>query len=222
MIERLADKNDIRKLESDKKFKEILEELNNSDEYLEIVEDKFIFLGIRPKKGREVLQIDDIELLSFLRLLRDDFFTWKELVSIRKSAHKQFYQKFVQSNFFTIFSNRIEKATMSDSMKLTKKIHSIKDKIESIHHRLQGVFLVHGKKKEIIASMDTKNCFVITKINPSKENYDFSWIKDLRSAKMILFAPDDKDTLKSLKTIECTRLQISRKKSKNIWIKNHK
>jgi len=107
MIERLADKNDLRKIESDKKFKEILEELNNSEEYLEIVEDKFIFLGLRPKKGREVLQIDDLELLSFLRLLRDDFAAWKELVSIRKSAHKQFYQKFVQSNFFTIFSNRI-------------------------------------------------------------------------------------------------------------------
>jgi len=107
-------------------------------------------------------------------------------------------------------------------MKLTKKIHSIKDKIESLHVRLQGVFLVHGKKKEIVTSMDTKNCLIITKINSNIENYDFSWIKDLRSARMILFAPDDKLTLKNLKHTECTRLQISRKKSKNIWIKNHK
>jgi hypothetical protein len=222
MIERLANKSDIKKIENDLNFKDVLDELNESEEYLEIVQDKFIFLGLRPKGGREILQIEDADLINFLRLLRDNFNLWKELVSIKKSAHKQFYQTFLKSNFFTVLSRRLEKAVMNDSQKLSKKIHSIKDKIQLLHDRLQGVFLVSGKRKELVISLDTKKSLIVTKIVDASTENDFTWMKDIRAAKVLVFAPDDSAIAKSLRALEFVRLPIARKKCKNIWIKNHK
>ena len=67
MIERLLEKSDFNKIFEDAKAKEYFIELLQNEEYLEIVEDKTVFLGLRSQSGCEVLQIEDSELLNFFR-----------------------------------------------------------------------------------------------------------------------------------------------------------
>lgn len=221
MIERLLEKSDFNKIFEDAKAKEYFIELLQNEEYLEIVEDKTVFLGLRSQSGCEVLQIEDSELLNFFRLVRDDFHDWRELISIRRSAHKQLLQSFLKNSFYHSLKDRLEKTVLSDSVKLCKKIHTVNDRMESLHQRLQGVFLVEGKRKELLISMDSRKTTIVCKYS-EETNIDLLWTKDIKYARAFLVIPDEKTFAKEARTVGFERLQQGRKKSKNIWVKNHK
>ncbi len=222
MIERLADKNDLKKYDADPKVREIITEILQAEDYLELVQDKHIFLGCRPKKGTEILQVDDPDLLNFFRHIRDNYEDWLKLVKIKKSAHKQFLNHLQATNFFQIISKRYEKNVLHDSQKIIGKIHSIRDKIEMLHERLQGVFIISSSKKEVVCSADNKNCLIVSKILSFENKQDYSWLKEVRYAKVIVFTPEETVAAKIMKQLGYHKLQAGRKKCKNIWLKNHK
>jgi hypothetical protein len=222
MIEKLIEKNDIKKIDTDKNMREKFLEYTQAEQYLEIVENKHIMLGCRDKKGMEVLQVEDPLIVENLRILRDNFNLWQELTKIRSSAHKQFAQKFESSIFKKIYMSKLDKNTINDSYKLCKKLHSLTDKMAALHDRLQGVFFVHGKKKEIVGSVDIFDSIICYKIENLNEPIDLSWAKDVKYAKIMIVAPEDRNLIKALKTYCFEKLQLGRKKSKNIWLKNHK
>ena len=222
MIERLAEKNDLKKIDKDIKTRQILLELLSCEEYLEIVREKQLLIGCKNKNGVEILQIEDEDLAEFFRSIRDNFSEWKNLIKIRRSSHKQFLQTLQKTSFFNLISKRFEKNLLQDSQKLTNKIYSISDKVQELHERLQGVFIVHGKKKEVANSVDNTGTVIVTRIFENDEKQEFAWVKDIRYAKAIIWADDNKNTAKTLKIWGYDRLQVGRKKSKNIWVKNHK
>ena len=221
MIERLFEKSDYNKFFEDTKSRDIFLELLKRQEYLELVEDKTLLLGCREKEGVEVLQVQDANLLNFFRLVRDDFHCWKELVSIRRSAHKQLLQSFLKNAFYNSLQEKLEKSVLGDSTKLCKKIHTVHNRMENLHQRLQGVFLVGNKRKEIITGMDSLKTVIVYKKN-DETTMDLSWGKDLKYACAFVLAPEDKNLHKDLKKAGFDKLQLGRKKSKNIWAKNHK
>lgn len=222
MIERLMETNDLKKLDEDKRIRDKFLEVTNSEQYLEILDDKQILLGCRPQNGTEVLQIDDAHIAELFRLLRDNYNLWQEITKIRKTAHKQVAKKFQESIFHKILHQKLDKNTLLDSAKLSKKIHAMDSKLKLFHDRLQGVFIIEGRKKEIVSSTDTFSSLIACKLNPTAEKYDLSWAKEIKYAKVLVIAPENKLLHKALKNYEFDRLQIGRKKSKNIWVKNHK
>ena len=117
----------------DTKSRDIFLELLKKQEYLELVEDKTLLLGCREKEGVEVLQVQDANLLNFFRLVRDDFHCWKELVSIRRSAHKQLLQSFLKNAFYNSLQEKLEKCAKMRSCSPQKiqfggrtKVHFLK------------------------------------------------------------------------------------------------
>lgn len=222
MIERLADKNDLKKYDADPKVREVLTEILQADDYLELVQDRHIFIGCRPKKGTEILQVDDPDLLKFFRHIRDNYEEWLQLIKIKKSAHKQFLNHLQATNFFQIVSKRFEKNIIHDSQKISGKIHSIRDKIELLHERLQGVFIISSTKKEVVCSVDNKACLIVSKISSFENKQEYAWLKEVRYAKVVVFTSEDILAGKVLKQLGYQKLQAGRKKCKNIWVKNHK
>jgi hypothetical protein len=93
--------------------------------------------------------------------------------------------------------------------------------MENLHQRLQGVFLVEGKRKELLTSMDSRKTTIVCKCS-EETNIDLLWTKDIKYARAFLIIPDEKTFAKEARTIGFERLQHGRKKSKNIWVKNHK
>jgi hypothetical protein len=69
--------------------------------------------------------------------------------------------------------------------------------------------------------MDNRKTTIVCKY--SEENdIDLSWTKDIKYARALLIMPDEKAFAKESRTVGFERLQHGRKKSKNIWVKNHK
>jgi hypothetical protein len=222
MIERLADKNDLKKYDADPRVREIISDILQADDYVELVQDKHIFLGCRPKKGTEILQVEDEDLVKFFRHIRDNYEDWLKLIKIKKSAHKQFLNHLQATNFFQIISKRYEKNVLIDSQKITGKIHSIREKIALLHERLQGVFIIAATKKEVVCSVDDKNCLIVSKIVSFENKQDYAWLKEARYAKVMVFTSEEMIASKVMKQFGYQKLQAGRKKCKNIWVKNHK
>lgn len=221
MIERLIENHDLRKIHTSPSFRNIVLDLLQKNEFVEIVDDKQLMLGIRNKQGSEVLQISDSHLLDFMRKVRDDMYLWKEMVNVRKTAHRQLLANLQKSQLFDFISNRFERQVLSDSLKVSKRIMDYNKKIESLHDRLQGVFIVNNKKKDVVTSFDNKNSIIVSKTSKI-DTTELCWLKEVRYAAVLLICPDDNYLQKYLKTNGLEKLVVEKKKCKNIWVKNHK
>lgn len=221
MIERLIENHDLKKIHTSPSFKNVILDLFQRSDFVEIVDDKQLMLGIRNKQGSEVLQISDSHLLDFMRKVRDDMYLWKEMVNVRKTAHRQLLANLQKSQLFDFISNRFERQVLSDSLKVCKRIMDYNKKVEILHDRLQGVFIVNNKKKDVVTSFDNKNSIIVSKTSKI-DTTELCWLKEVRYAAVLLICPDDNYLQKYLKTNGLEKLVVEKKKCKNIWVKNHK
>jgi hypothetical protein len=222
MLERLVETHDLRKFSNTSSLKKTLVEMFEKEEFLEIVEDKQLFLGLKPKSGSEALYVEDEALINFLRIVRDNLHPWNDLIKVRRSAHKQLNLQLTKSILHDFIKDRSDQYVFKDSSKISKKLHDFDEKMQALHDRLQGVFILSGNKKEAVSSFDAKNSIVFCKINDKKSVTDLCWIKEVRYATVIVLSPDDLPTHKYLKQNDFEKLTIDKKKCKNIWVKNHK
>lgn len=221
MIERLIESHDLKKIHAGSSLKHKLSDILNKTDFVEIVDDKHLMLGLRQKSGNEVLQIADNHLLDFMRKVRDDMNVWKEMVNVRRTAHRQLLANLHKSQLFEFLSLRFDKNMLNDSMKMSKRIMDYNKKIEILHDRLQGVFIVNNKKKDVVNSFDNKNTVIVSKISNGDAN-ELCWTKEAKYATLVVICPDDNFIHKYLKTNGLEKLIVDKKKCKNIWVKNHK
>ena len=187
-----------------------------------MVEDKHLLIGMKNKNGSEALHVEDENLLNFLRMVRDNLHPWNDLVSTRRSAHKQMHLQLTKSIFYEFFKIRFDQYTFKDSVKISKRLHDFDDKMQYLHERLQGVFLVSGGKKEVVNSFDSKNSVIVCKINEKRIPNDLCWVKEAKYATVLMMCPEDLAMHKYLKAAEFEKLLVEKKKCKNIWVKNYK
>jgi hypothetical protein len=222
MIERLIESTDLRKHANTLSLKKVFAEIFEKEEFLEIVEDKHLLLGIKNKNGLEALHVEDENLLNFLRMVRDNLHPWNDLISIRRSAHKQLHLHLTKSALHEFLKARFDQSTFKDSMKISKRLHDFDDKMQYLHERLQGVFMVSGNKKELVNSFDSKSSVIVCKISEKRIPTDLVWVKDAKYATVLVVCPEDLALHKYLKSAEFEKLLVDKKKCKNIWVKNYK
>jgi hypothetical protein len=222
MIERLIETSDLKKIHSSVVIKKVLHDIFDKKCYVELVQDKQLLLGLKEHKSEEVLHTEDPVLLNFLRMVRDDAWVWNDLISIKKSAHKQLLNAVQNSNIFEFFSKRMDKNLFKDSVKVCKKVHDYHKRFKVLHDRLQGVFIVSGDKKQVTGCFDHRDAVIVTKVPESFEANDFCWVKEIKYAPVIVLCPDDNHIFKYLKDNSFEKLVVEKKKCKNIWVKNYK
>lgn len=222
MIERLIENHDLKKVVPSPNLKSTLNVLFDKKDFVEIVQDRQLLIGIKDKNNNEVLHIEDTSLLEFLRSVRDDFYSWNEIVQVRRSAHKQFLANLQKSRLFDFISKRYDNNILNDSIKISKKIYDYNNKIKLLHERLQGVFLVQSKKKDLVNGFDNKESIVVCKTSLAFDANELCWIKEAKYATVLVICPEDNFVHKFLKSNGMEKLTLDKKKCKNIWIKNHK
>lgn len=222
MIERLIETHDLKKIFHSPNCKKTLISLFQKENFLEVSYEKHFVLGLKPKNGCEAILIDTPENLNYLREIRDNLHPWNELNKTKRTAHKQLLSSFQKSCMFEYLKNRIEPSMLKDSVKISNKIHDFNLRMQILHERLQGVFLICGNKKDVANSFDSHNSVIVTKIKPTNNTNDLCWIKDVKYATTIVLCHDDLAMQKYLKINEFDKLVVDKKKSKNIWIKNNK
>ena len=222
MIEKLIESHDLRKHANTLSLKKVLAEIFEKEEFLEMVEDKHLLLGVKEKNGSEALHVEDENLLNFLRMVRDNLHPWNDLISIRRSAHKQLHTHITKSVLHEFLKARFDQYTFKDSIKISKRLHDFNDKMQCLHERLQGVFIVSGSKKELVNSFDSKNSVIVCKISEKRIPNDLIWVKEAKYATVLVVCPEDLAMHKYLKIAEFEKLLVDKKKCKNIWVKNYK
>jgi len=222
MIERLIETHDLKKIFHSPNCKKALISLFEKENFLEIAYEKHFIIGLKPKGGCETLLVESPDILLYLREIRDNLHPWNELTSTKRIAHKQLLTSLQKSCMFEHLNKRLDPNLFKDSLKISNKIHDFNTRMQILHDRLQGVFLISGNKKDIANSFDSHSSVIVTKIKPASPVNDICWVREVKYATTIVLCHDDLPLQKYLKNNEFEKLTIDKKKSKNIWIKNNK
>jgi hypothetical protein len=222
MIQRLVESHDLRKFANASALKKTLSEIFQKEEFLEILDDKQLLIGLKNKDGSEALHVEDENLLDFLRLVRDNLHPWNDLIKIKRSAHRQLQLQISKSVLHDFLKSSFDQYVFKDSLKISKRLHDFDEKMQYLHDRLQGVFLLSGIKKDVVNSFDSKNSVIVYKMNETRLPADLCWVKEARYSTVVIFCNEDINIHKYLKNSEFEKLTVDKKKCKNIWVKNYK
>ena len=204
MFERIVEKADLKKYNFDDQTYKVVLEFLQKDEYVEIVTANHSLLGLKPHIGKEVLYAFDEDTASKIRLMRDELGDWHKFLKMPLTSERQ-------------FKIHMDKLSLSDHIRIKKKLAVINSKLTKTHERLQGVFIFHSELSDLLTAFDSKIAVFACKLADASELDKLLWINSIKKANIIVFCPDDKEVHKFLTKANCDKLKVGRSKNKNIW-----
>lgn len=219
MFERLIEKTDLKKYNFDDHAHNVLNDFLLKDEFVEILASKYSLLGIKQHHGKEIIYSQDEKIANEIRLLRDEFWHWSKFYEIPFKSERHLNIHLNKNVMADHIKHKIGNIAF-DKTSVEKKLNSLNQKLQKVHDRLQGVYIINTDLKELLSGFDSINTVFATKIPSSHIDVkSLEWIDGVKRANLFIICPDSQFMQDYLLKKNCEKLKVGRTKNKNIWIR---